>query len=332
MIVELTNKQGATMAISKHARDLLFYDMVVSRRTHLAPHPPLSEMAALWVEAAEDLDAPIKEFEKGAVTCIIKDYQLDEKAKILTLLIEISDKNAPNTTYHDHVERTSETFEKNENEGNGFSAHVMIHLEEQKKNTYMTAIEVIPTVTPSRIQSILNWTVRRICKERPELFTYVKPGGSKKKLPYVPHILLAGHPSAAFIRDLEEGRINGMKLISTEEKKPLGKKGYLKIEEYSAKVTVSKDIPEGERWKWLKKGAKMQKDRFPTARIFVQPESGGKSFHVDIDSDSGTLIGQAYTKSKRLSGFDGMLHSSSPDEIVPQFVEKAKAAILREVS
>ncbi len=319
------------MAITKHARDLLFFDMIVARRTHHAPYPKLSELAALWIEAGADTAAPVKTFEKGMVTCIIKDSHLDEHDNVLTLLIEVSDKNAPDTTYLDHDNRTGRTFKKEEPEGAGFAAHVLISLDEQKENTYTVVIEVMPTVNASRIQSVLNWTIRRLCAVDDELFAFVRPGGSKKAVPYVPHILLAGHPSDAFIKDIETGRINGMRLIKSEEKRSLGQKGYLKIKKYVAEVSVSRDIPKGERWGFLKKGAKMVKDEFPMARILVQPESGGKSFHVDIDSDTGTLIGQAYTKSKRLTGFDSMLQSSSPDEVVQEFRIKATAVLKKEV-
>lgn|GEM_PF-4047904 len=319
------------MAITKHARDLLFFDMIVSRRTHHAPFPKLPDLAALWIETASDKSAPVKTFEKGMVTCIIKDSHLDDHDNVLTLLIEVSDKNTPDTTYLDHQNRTGRTFKKEEPEGTGFAAHVLISLDEQKENTYTAAIEVMPTVSAARVQSVLNWTIRRLCAIDSELFTFVRPGGSKKAVSYVPHILLAGHPSDAFIKDIENGRINGMRLIKTEEKKSLGQKGYLKIKKYIAEVSVSKDIPQGERWSLLKKGAKMEKDKFPMARILVQPESGGKSFHVDIDSDTGALIGQAYTKSKRLTGFESMLHSSSPDVVVQEFRIKATSALKKEV-
>lgn len=318
------------MAITKHARDLLFFDMIVARRTQHAPYPKLSELASLWGKAAADLAAPAKTFEKGTVTCIIKDSHLDDHDNVLTLLIEVSDKNAPDATYLNHESRTGRTFKKAEPEGNGFSAHVLISLDEQKENVYTAAIEVIPTISAGRIQSVLNWTIRRLCAADAELFTFVRPGGSKKAVSYVPHILLAGHPSDAFIKDIENGQINGMRLIKPEEKKTLGQKGYLVIKKYIAEVSVSKDIPKGERWAMLKKGAKMSKDEFPMARILVRPESGGKSFHVDIDSDTGTLIGEAYTKSKRLSGFDAMLDSSSPDEVVQEFRIKATAALKKE--
>lgn len=321
------------MAVQKHARDILFFDLSVSRRTAQAPFPKLRELVDLWQKAKDDPEFSAKEYEKGQVTALIKDLDIDEENEIVSILIEVSDKNAPNTTYLDHAKRTSRHIKKEEPEGSGFSAHVFISLRarQDQVNTYMTMIEAIPVVSLSRIQSTLNWVVKTLCGDaKSSPFRYVKPGGAKKEEGYIPHIVLAGYPSDRFLKDIEEGTINGLKLVAPTQHESLGTGKYLKMNELAVSVAVSKDIPKGERFDTILTGARAKKSEFPKARIFIQPETGGKSFHVDIDVETGNIIGQAYVKSRRVGGFDQLLETSAVDKIVPHFADKVKAILIKE--
>lgn len=321
------------MAIQKHARNLLFYDVVVSRRAKQAPYPPLAELVELWIEAS-DASFPAKTFEKGMVTSIIKKVQVDADTESVTLLLEVSDKNASNVTYLDHSVRSSRHIPKEEPEGNGHGAHVVISLRQEtgKPNVYLAIIEQMPTIGAHRIQSTLNSAISELCKAagKDGRFTYVKPGGGAKAEPYVPHIVLGGHPSDQFIQDVETGRINGLQLFKPVEKVQLGENPYLHIEQISAKISVSKDIPEGQRWTTLIAGAKMKKDEFPQARIYVTPEADGPSFHIDFDSDTGTVMSEGYIKSRRIGGFDPLLETSSPDGIVGHFEARVKDILIKD--
>lgn len=321
------------MAVQKHARDILFFDLSVSRRATQAPFPKLRELLPLWKRAKEEDGFPCKEWEKGMVTALIKDIDIDDEQDIATLLIEVSDKNAPNSTYLNHDKRTSRHIKKEKPEGNGFSAHVFMSLKEQEgqANTYLTLIEAIPAVSVGRIQSVLNTALRHICSHVDgSPFTYVKPGGGKKEEDYVPHILLAGCPSEQFLQDIEEGRINGLRLVAPTTHESLGQGKYLQMDELSVSVKVSRDIPKGERFETILTGAKAKKAQFPTARIYIQPEEGGKSFHVDVDVETGNIIGEAYVKARRLGGFDPLLETSAAEEIVPHFAAKVKALLVKE--
>lgn len=320
------------MAYSKTARDVLFFDLTVQRRATQAPFPPLSEIFPLWEKASLDIKFPVKKFLDGSVTAIIKDYANDPVAKTITMLVEVSDRNAPDSTYLDHDTRGSRHNQKKKSEGNGFSAHIFISTEHNKgvPNTYLTFVEAIPNVSIQRIQSTLNSVIRHFCEKDGKTFTYQRPGGSQKLLPFVPHIALAGVPSDQFIADIERGKIHGMTLVNTVVKQPAAASAFVKFEEASLKVRVSKNIPKGQRWKTLLDTAKSKKVDFPTARIWLQPEEGGKSGHVDVDADTGKIIGEAYVKTKRISAIDPPIENTSPDKIVAQFAAKAAAIMKQE--
>ena len=321
------------MAVQKHARDILFFELSVSRRAIQAPFPKLRELIPLWQQAKDEDDFPCKEWEKGTVTALIKDVEVDIAQEIATLLIEVSDKNAPNSTYLNHDKRTSRHIKKEKPEGNGFSAHIFMSLREEdgKANTYLTLVEAIPAVSIGRIQSVLNTALRHICSDIDgSPFTYIKPGGGRKVEDYVPHIVLAGCPSEQFYKDIEEGRINGLRLVAPTTHESLGQGKYLQMDELSVSVKVSRDIPKGERFDTILTGAKAKVKQYPTARIYIQPEEGGKSFSVDVDVATGAIIGEAYVKTRRLSGFEPLLDTSAAEEIVPHFAAKVKALLVRE--
>jgi len=319
------------LAVQKHSRNVMFYDIFVARRAQQAPYPSLADLAALWQQAQQDSTFPAKEFEKGAVTVIIKDADHDAANETLTLLIEVSDKNAPNATYLDHGQRTGRHIPKTAPEGNGFAAHVVMSLKAEtgKANTYLALIEVIPTVNARRIASVLNYVVNKMCKDTATLFTYVK-GGGKKPIAYIPHINLGGHPSDSFYTDVEEGKIHGLQLITSQSNAPLGQSPYLTIKDYSMRVNVSKDIPQGQRWSTVFSGLQLKQADFPSARIYMQPEENGPSVSVDIDSSTGTIIGDAYIKVRRIGSINPVLETGSPDTIVPHFEQHIKDILLKE--
>ncbi|RVH33904.1 hypothetical protein [Sinorhizobium meliloti] len=324
----------AAYAVARNARDLLFYDLVVQRRAKQAPYPHLLTLASYWLGACGNQKVPAKKFNNGSITSIIKDAEADASNGVITLLIEMSDRNAPDATYLDHEQRTSRHLAKGEKEGSGASAHVFISSLPQKDfpNSYLALIEAVPSISVQKIQSTLNSIIKHACEIDKEAFTYQKPGGVKRDVPYQPHIALGGYPSDQFIHDLEHGKIQGMTLVSPVVKAPLGQSPYLKLESHSLKVRVSKDLPQGQRWQTLFREAHMNKDEFPTARISVQPEKDGRSFSVDLDADTGNIIGESYVKTRRVGNIDPPIANNSPDAIVPQFKRRAVEVLLKERS
>lgn len=323
---------GWGMAVTKSARNILYYDLVVTRRAQHAPFPALKTLANLWVKAHSAGDVPAKKFQNGEITAILKDVYSDRASDILTLLIELSDREAPDATYVNHSSRTSTHHPKATDEGSGNSAHVFISMKPNavKPDTYMTLIEAIPAVSAQRIQAILNGIVKHYCEADPTLFTYQRPGGSKKEIPYQPHIALGGYPSDQFLKDIESGKIHGMTLVSPKVKAPLGQSPYLKLEQLTMKVKVSKDLPKGQRWQTLIGEAKLNKSDFPQVRISLQPEKNGKSVSVDVDADTGKIMGDGYIKVIRIDNINPPMSRSSPDKVASQLHDRVAAIIIKE--
>lgn len=321
------------MAYSRQSRDILFFDLHVERRAKHAPFPTMARIAALLVKAADDEDFPVKEFENGQVTYIIKQAKTDVDKQTLTLLIEAADKNVPDTRYLDHVARTKRDFKKQKTEGGGLSAHVVLSLtcESSADNVYACLVEDVPSFPIHRIRSVLNTAIRLHCKEENH-FLYPRPGGSKKEIAYVPHLDFHGHASSALQNDLENGKIHGLTLIEPHTAKPLGQGKFFSGVEQSMKVKMVRQPKKGQILATIRAAVKSQEKNYSQVRISFQPESGGKSTHVDLDTSNGSLIGKAYVKTKHFGGISPPIATSAVDAIVPHLESRMKDALIKERS
>ncbi len=319
------------MAVQSHSRNIQFLDLVISRKTQHAPFPNLIDLVPLWGEHDSSSTSPPKEFEKGTVTALIKQVLRDTSSETVTLLIEFSDKDAPDPTFRDHIKKATRHIGKTVGEGNSYSAHFVISTSKPKTpNTYICALEMMPGISSSRVQVILNDAIRFICNAAKDgRFQFTKPGVSKKSSSFVPHIQLHGHPSDQFLRDIEHGTINSLHLFEPQSAQPLAQSAYLKAEQSLIKVKVSKDIPIGQRIATIVSGLAPKRKTHPITRIFIQPEKEGRSFHVDIETESGRLISEAYTKFKRISPISPVISSASPDQIVTHFETLMKTELVK---
>ncbi|MDB5664417.1 hypothetical protein [Cypionkella sp.] len=318
------------MAVQSHSRNIQFLDLVISRKTQHARFPSLAELVPLWDEHSKSNSSLPKEFEKGTVTALIKEVSLDLTSETVTLLIEFSDMDAPDPTFRDHKKKATRHIGKTAGEGNSYSAHLIISTKRQKlPNTYICVLEMVPSISSSRVQVILNDAIRSVCNATKDgRFQFTKPGVSKKALSFVPYVQLHGHPSDQFNRDIEHGTISSLHLFEPQSSQPLAQAAYLKAEQSLIKVKVSKSIPIGKRISTIVSELVPNRKTHPVTRIFIQPEREGRSFHVDIETETGRLISEAYTKFKRISPISPPISSASPDQIVTHFETLMKTELV----
>ncbi len=289
----------------------------------------------LWKRAADEKLEP-KLFDKGEASCIINEVRIDESRQIATVLLSVADKRAPDSTYGNHLKRSSRTVPKDADEGNEHSAHVVVSLTHREgyPETYACLVERVPTLSIPRIQSMLNDVVKRYCEADPSLFSFSAPSGAKeagkpKVQEFIPNIILAGNPSAAFQRDIEEGRINGLRLIKSMPKQSLGSGNYLETSDHEVKVTVSKDIPKGQRWSTILQSVRTQKTTYNRARVSLAPAGSVSSASFEFDTDTGAIIGDAYVRRQSISNIDPLLRTAT-DKIADQLALKMAALVERE--
>jgi len=319
------------MALKAHEREVLYADIIVKRRAEQAPYPPLSSLVSLWQKARDTKLSP-KTFEAGTVTAIIGDYRVDLASQTLTLLVSVADPNASDPTFANHVKRSSRTVAKGPDEGHEYSAHIVISLIERKgiPNAYPCLIERVPTLSGPRLQSILNDVISRYCAQDQTLFTYKAAGGQKVAKPYLPHVDVSLLASEQFENDIETGTVSGLKFTkpaASSAGTALGK--FLTTTDYSLNVKVSKDIPAGKRLETIMKGIRAQASAYPKAVVYLKPMGAASSSSVAFDTQTGNLLGEAYTRKRRIGPLDPLLRNGS-ETIVTHLEAKMVKLLLAE--
>lgn len=320
------------MAVSRHLRNILFFDLMVSRKAKHAPYPDLRRLAETWIAATKDASFPVKSFEKGTVTYLIKDADLDSANDTVTLLIEASNRNAPNASYLDHGKRTKRDFLKDDPEGSGHSAHLVISLKAQggQPHTYLALLEDVPMMPIHRVKSVLNFVVSQACKTDPSKFEYTPPGGTKVAKPYVPRVDFGGHVSDRFQHDIEAAKIHGIRLLAPASGKALGQGGYLAYGEHELEIKIKNRPVKGQTWTTLRGAFTANKSKFPEARISFQPEDGGKSTSVRVDTATGQIIGKDYVRFQKIGSIVPPLDSTALEEIAKVFAGRVAAILVKE--
>jgi hypothetical protein len=319
------------MALKAHEREVIYADIIVRRRAEQAPYPPLSALADLW-RRAKDEKLPPKKFEKGTVTAIIADFDQDLLQDSITLLISVADPNASDATYADHVKRSSRDIAKTATEGNEHSAHVVISLKERAGHpqTYACLIERVPTLSTMRLQSILNDVIGRYCKADTSLFTFKAAGGAKTAKPYVPNVLVETQASDEFLKDIETGTLSGLRLSKPAVSSAGTSMGpFLKLQDYSLNVKISPDLPQGDRWKTIKKAMIAKSAEFQTARLYLKPAGAASSSSVQFDATTGNLLGEAYARKRRIGPLSPLLRNGA-EKIVPHLETEMLKLLLAE--
>lgn len=321
------------MVYSRQSRDVFYFDIHVERKAKHATFPTMRRIADLLQEAADDDDFPVKEFENGDLTYIIKEVDKDDDNDTVTILLESADKNAPNTRYLNHATKTKRDFKKQKDEGGGHSAHIVISTtpETSGDNVYLGLVEKVPNFPADRVRSVLNTAIRLLCKED-EHFLYRMPGGSKRMIPFVPHLDFNGHASYALHTDLEKGSINSITLVEPDTAKPLGQGKYFAGVEKHMKVKMLRKPKSGQVLSAILAAAKSQSKDYSKIRISFKAETNGRSTHVDLDADSGKLISAGYVKTKHFGGIAPPIATSAVDHIVPHFVSLLKHELIEERS
>ncbi|MXO46852.1 hypothetical protein GRI69_01070 [Erythrobacter vulgaris] len=320
------------MAISRHQRNVLFFDLMVTRRAKHAPYPDIKRLADLWIDAAQNPSFPVKAFEKGTVTYLVKDAEIDVAKETVTLLIEASNKNAPNASYLDHDKRSKRDFLKRDPEGSGHSAHLVVSLKQQggQPHTYLALLEDVPMMPIHRVKSVLNFIISQLCKADPSKFEFTPPGGSKVAKPYIPRIEFGGHVSDRFQTDIETAKIHAIRLLAPASNQTLGQGGHLAYGEHELEIKVKNRPVKGQTWTTLRGAFTANKSKFPEARISFQPEDGGKSTSVRVDTATGQIIGKDYVRFLKFGSITPPLDSTALDKIAQGFANRVKTVVEKE--
>jgi len=312
-----------TMA-SRTERQILFFELTIkasSRRKNLKGYDGLLPPSALELFKAIDRTHKKQKFiipvAHASKSIYFQDLKVvNEKA---IFLVNLSDRDAGDPIFSDPEIDSHRVVRRKGNEGIEGSAHIVINLESVRPDTYAVVIESSAGLSSSRLSQFLGLYVRKAKKQFPSDFMATDPSGEMdengnfKKIPIMVRLDLLGQPSEQLIRDINEGTLTGLEVISVQPSpNKWDEHGYVVEKSHTSTLDISGiKTSKDKNWTILgevfKKAAKKNMDQI---RIRFKSNSG-VSRGVMIDPTTGkTLLDDAYIKKEILDGFRGQLQSA----------------------
>ncbi len=180
---------------------------------------PLRTLMKL-IEALHLAEGFSKPSAANTATTYLADMHLARK--YVVLLINFSDSLAADPAFSNPRTRQRREVLKREGEGNDYSAHVLIYLDPlpDKPDTYLMLLEQAPGLSSVRVVNFLKYLIRRCSSKDDTPFLVPHPDGTFDKndnpvMIKLRHKLDAGgHPSTFFQKELNEGRLLGVELVT----------------------------------------------------------------------------------------------------------------------
>ncbi len=250
----------------------------------------------------------------------LADIEVDTNARRATLLINRSDRLAADQSISSPKTKEYRVAEKNEDEGNDYSAHLSINLKPtpSASNMYAVVLEDAPGLNSGTIVKILDWLIKECSKTNQEFFTYKHPDGSvdpktkkDKTIKGRYSCEMVGHPSEDFVRELNDGVLHGIEIISYENKDNSWD-GENKTIEHSTVVNVKPKKKLGASvYDIVKSVCKTaQEKKLQEARIkFKDSAEFERTVLIDINSMN-LKNEEQYVKKERLTNFSSKLPTS----------------------
>lgn len=229
-----------------HQRYILHYDF--SMTPHPTDAPPL---------LLEDFVAPlIKRFKNGSAVQAIDDdkriirlvdakiVQTKNKTRALALLITLGDKEKADPGFTNIVSGKVRIPEKDDDEVNGLSVHVVISLEPIEPDSYLYKMvcEDVTGFGRTLIERFIRHEFRVISSDLD--FTFDRPGSAGLKTR--PLVELVGHISDTLKDSLKGGRLINVELIDyVEENLGFDEAKYVKKIRRDISFSVSNMLPKG---------------------------------------------------------------------------------------
>jgi hypothetical protein len=310
-------------------RLIYYYDLVVGVNKQAAVAPSLMDVIEV-LKSACDTDDAFLDIDKGTATLSLTHVEIKLDKMVATLLVEISDKRAPDVHFVNAETGNVRDARKQAGEGRGSSAHLLVSLIEQpdRPDTYVALLEKNTGLSRSLVKRLFQAVLRKAYKADPNTFTCENKFGARtragnvKREQFRPMLDFEGHPSSDFIDDLEEGTLKEITLIRGEAMTAIGGKTWLKKAETT--VTISADynglIPN--LWNQVKEVLRVKSEDYENARVKFK-SIDGHSHTVPIDTASGNIVDDRYVKSVRLTAINPFL-----DEYYPGIVGHLRDIIL----
>lgn len=316
--------------MKKSERIVLYYDLNITAKSRSFAAPKsISVKRAFELIQLIPADQRIKELSKGKELLYISDWNWVENT--LSILVNKSDKAMSDPVFTVPKKKKRRTAEKQEDEGQDFSIHMLVKLPENHLEPGLVLIEQCIGLSIFTVQKLFNQLLLDAKKISPSDFQQIHPDGSldSNGKPKNYNVNFGcefdGHLSDELKDDLNHGKIQTIELITDKQQyTPFDDDGYIK-EKCKTLVLTLKDEgrPIYDKFERISKLISNKKNDYGHAKIKFK-SSTGVDRTVEIDTSEG--LAQSYVKKGKLEGFDFDLKSSY-EKFNRPILEKMKALL-----
>lgn len=300
--------------MKKTERLVFFYDLSISAssRTFDAPKP-ISVRKAFELMQLVPEDQRNRELSKGREFLYVSDWDWTDST--ISILINKSDKGISDPVFTIPKEKKRRTAEKQEEEGQDFSVHMIVQLPDNDLDPALVIIEYCAGLGAFVVQRLLNHILNDAKKLSPNDFEQLHPDGAldnngkPKKYNVTFKCELDGHISDDLKYDLDHGKVQSIELITDKEQyTPFDEDGYIKEKCKTLVLTLKdEDNPVKDKFNRIVGVFKKQKDDYSRAKVKFKTPTGVDRT-VEMDTTDG--LAQAYVKKEKLDGFEFDLKAS----------------------
>jgi hypothetical protein len=319
----------------KDERDIFYYDAVPNvwhkKYKGLPPFAHL-ELARTLAFLAQNDRAEITKVSTRQAVYIT---EIDLYADRCEMLIGFADPNAADPTFNDRPKKKRRVVPKIGDEGLEHSAHVVWYYGTQSNNMPCAFyLEGATGLSSTAIVRFVNTLLRVFSKQYPAHFTTPDPtgaldaSGSPKRIGLRPRLELRGHPSAEFIRDLKDGEISELELITESKFNHVWDSNGYAVEDHRGvllKPTTLKHVPAARAFiDGVLNGA--VKSNYEKSRVVFKTK-GNVRKNVTFYSQNYQLVNDLkYVKKSRIKNLGGKLPNAFDSMYAPILKEVRKIA------
>ena len=318
--------------MKKRERMVYFYDVVITAASQTCATPsPITVSRALEIIKKLPVEQRSQAYSYGRQNFYIADWD-DSQPGYLSLLINKSDQEISDPVFSVPAKKARRIVEKEDDEGQDFSVHVLIKLPEDATQPALALVEACNGMGITLLQRFMSKLIDNAKPLTAEAFVQNHPDGSiddngqPKKCNVKFYFRFDGHISDELLDDLNAGKIQSIELITDKEKEtPFDEEGYI-VEKTKSVMLQTLD----EKHKIANKGKKIfdliakRKTDYSKARIkFVTNTGVPRTVDVDAENEANNK----YIKRERLVDFEADLKGSYDKlhgELVSQMMKLAK--------
>lgn len=302
--------------MSKTERKILFYDLKSTAGSRTFDSPTPLSLKRLF-QLMELVPIDIRKLELSNKTQTIYVSKWKTTGNDVHILVNRSDQSIADPIFSVPATNSRRTVEKEDDEGQDFSAHILIRLPKIATDSALLLIEQCPGLSAELIGKLFKAILKLARALSPTDYVQKHPDGSVDELgnPRTYNLrlgfLVDGHISPDFAADLNQGQIRSIELITHRKlNTPFDTVGYFTEDTRTVKLVVDPGGVVANIANHVMNVFQQNKTTYDVAKVrFVAPD-GEQERTVTLDTNGAP---DNYVKKEIISGFDTLLKNSYED-------------------